>query len=181
MIPLLTPKLQIESPATSLGIRGDVWSRILTPDGRVARDWSHYPNGAVTVGLNSVLDVSFRNQTQITAWYMGLIDNSGFSALSAADTMSSHAGWTELTTYTNATRPAWSPGAASGGSITISSAISFTTNADSDIRGIFISSVNTKPSTTGTLWATAIEASGRSISNGSTYQVFYTVTLTPVS
>jgi hypothetical protein len=31
------------------------------------------PNGIVTVGKNSLLDVYFRNQTQIAAWYFWLI------------------------------------------------------------------------------------------------------------
>lgn len=172
---------RIEVPSERLEVRGEVWRRIFAPDGKPETDWDKFPNGAATVGLNSMLDVTFRAQTQITAWYMGLIDDTGYTGVLAADTMSSHSGWTELTTYVSATRPAWAPGAAAAGSVTIASAISFVTSATSVIRGIFISSIATKSTTTGTLWATAVEASGRSIASGSTYAVFYTVTLVPAS
>lgn len=142
-------------------------------------DWFDIKNGAKTVGLNHVLDTVFRAQTPITAWYCGLIDDTGYTSDPAGDTASSHGGWTELTTYTAGTRPQWSPGAASAGSVTISSAITLTTNADSNIRGIFVSSVNTKASNTGTLWASAVEAVARSILSGQQYQFYYTVTLVP--
>jgi hypothetical protein len=142
-------------------------------------DWFNIPNGAKTVGLNHVLDTVFRGGTPITAWYCGLIDDTGYSSDPAGDTAGSHGGWTELTTYTAGTRPQWSPGAAASGSVTISSAITLTTNADSLIRGIFVSSVNTKGASTGTLWSTAVEAAARSILSGQQYQWYYTVTLTP--
>ena len=147
--------------------------------GRPITPWAKYPNGAKTVGLNKLLDVAFRNQTQITQWYCGLIAESGYSSESAADTSASHAGWSELTTYTSSTRLAWSPGAASSGTITISSAMSFTTNADSQIRGILIASSSTKSSIVDVLWATATEASARTILSGQTYEVYYTITATP--
>ena len=41
-----------------------------------------FHNDIATVGANSLLDVYFRNQSQITAWYAGLIDNASFSLLS---------------------------------------------------------------------------------------------------
>lgn len=171
----------------TLGVSGIVRARVLDvkrPGGKMGKPltpWTTYPNGAVTVGLNKLLDVGFRNQTQITQWYMGLIAESGFSALSAADTAASHAGWSELTTYTSATRLAWSPNAASGGAIAITSAISFTTNTDSDIRGILVASSNTKSSAVDTLWATAVEGTFRTIASGQTYQCLYGIVLTPTS
>lgn len=158
---------------------GEVQARRVSKTGRKER-WRKYPNGAVTVGLNKLLDVGFRNQTQITAWYVGLIDDSGYSALSAADTSASHAGWTELQDYSG-NRVAYSPGAAAGGSITVSSAMAFTMTDDVDVRGILVASSNTKGSAVDTLWATAVEAAGRSIANGDQYQVNYTITLTPTS
>jgi len=34
-------------------------------------------NTIVNVGKNSILDIMFHGATQITTWYIGLIDNSG--------------------------------------------------------------------------------------------------------
>jgi len=45
--------------------------------------------------------------TRITSWYIGLIGNAQSTTTFAnADTMSSHAGWSEFIGYSNATRPA---------------------------------------------------------------------------
>ena len=66
-----------------------------------------FHNDITNAGKNALLDSFFRNQTQPAAWYFGLVDNSGFSAFAAGDTMSSHSGWTEFTTYSDSTRVAW--------------------------------------------------------------------------
>ena len=55
-------------------------------------------NAAMDEGLNSVLNVYFNAATQISTWYIGLITGPG--TLNAADTLASHAGWTEGTNYT---------------------------------------------------------------------------------
>lgn len=151
--------------------------------GRVVEDNIVLNNGAVTVGLNSLLDVGFRAQTQITAWYCSLINNAGFSALSAGDTASSHAGWVEWQGYNEANRVTWSPAAAASGSISNSSAMTFTNNSGGSIsiRGVFVISSQAKGATTGTLWATAIEGSARTLSNGQAFQVVYQIDLTPTS
>lgn len=141
--------------------------------------WSSFPNGATYLGLDYLLNAGFRGTTQSSAWYIGLISNSGTPTLSANDTSASHAGWTELTTYTSATRIAWSPGASASGSVTIASALTFTTNADSDIRGAFLANSSTKSSITDLIYGTAIESSARTILSGLTYQLYYTVTLVP--
>lgn len=158
------------------------------PDGQlvvksVVTDWYEVGNGATTVGLNMMLNVTFRGATPSTSWYCSLINNSGFTAVSASDTMSSHAGWTELSTYTESTRPQWSPAAASGGSVVNGTAMTFTNNTGSTVtlRGVFIVDNNTKTGTTGTLWATAVEAAGRSLADGQAFQVVYTTSLTPTS
>jgi len=143
-------------------------------DGQVLSQFT-IPNGIVDVGLNSILEIYFHSGTQITTWYLGLIDNSGFSALAAADTMASHAGWTESTAYSNANRPTWTAGTAASRSITNSSTVDFTINATATIKGIFVTSNNTKGGTSGTLWATAAFASTVAVSNGDTLKITYTV------
>lgn len=132
-------------------------------------------NGIVDVGINSLLDVTFRNQTQIATWYMGLVNNSGWSAFAAGDTMASHAGWTEFTSYSEANRPTWTPAAAASRSISNSTPVEFTINGSGTVKGIFVTSNNTISGTTGTLWSTAAFASPVSVTNGDVLKVTYTI------
>lgn len=163
-------------------LRGEFRCRIVSLDGVVTDDWFLVFNAATTVGHNSLLNVGFRASTQITAWFVGLINGSGYSAVAAGDTMASHAGWTEYTAYTETTRQAWSPGAASGGVVVNASAIVFTNGGSTgSIQGMFLASSSTKSEAVSTLYSTAVEASPRSLAAGATFQVYYQVTLTPVS
>lgn len=132
-------------------------------------------NGIVDVGLNHILETEFHSGTQVTTWYIGLIDNAGFSALSNSDTSASHAGWTENTDYSNANRVTWGTGAASGRSVTNASTADFNINGTATIKGIFIISQNTKGGSTGVLWSTAAFGSNVSVQNGDTLKVTYTV------
>ena len=134
-----------------------------------------FKNDIVTEGKNKLLDVCFRNQTQIAAWYFGLVNNSGWTAFASGDTAASHSGWTELTSYDETTRVAWSPGAASSGSITNSSVATFTINASGNVKGLFVASVSTKSSTSGTLWSTAAFGAVVPVSSGDQLKVTYTV------
>jgi hypothetical protein len=127
----------------------------------IDREITH--NGITTPGKNSLFDVYFRAQTQITTWYFGLIDNASFSALNAADTMSSHAGWIECTTYDESARPTWSPDAAASGAITNTTAVTFNISATKTLNGMFIVSNSTKGGTTGVLWATASFSTTKSV------------------
>jgi hypothetical protein len=161
-------------------LKGEFRCRITNPDGTV-EDFA-IPNAATTVGHNSLLNVGFRASTQITAWYIGLINGSGYSAVSASDTMASHSGWTEYTAYTETTRQQWSPAAASGGVVVNSSAIVFTNGGSAgSIQGMFLASSSTKSETASTLYSTAVESSPRSLAAGATFQVYYQVSLVPVS
>lgn len=143
-------------------------------DGRVIGEYD-VPNGIVDVGLNHILDAEFHSGSQITTWYVGLVDNAGFSAFANGDTMSSHAGWAESVAYSNANRPQWTCGAASSRQISNSTTVDFTINATATIKGLFITSDNTKSGTSGTLWSTAAFGSTVSVASGDTLKVTYTV------
>jgi len=54
-------------------------------------------NNITTVGFNKLLDIGFRNQTQIAHWYIRLINASSPPALDIGDTLSTHVGWSEFT------------------------------------------------------------------------------------
>lgn len=133
------------------------------------------PNGITDVGLNNLLDVAFHSATQITAWYIGIIDNASFSALAAGDTMASHAGWIESTAYSEPVRQTWGAGSPSARSITNASPAVFSINGTATLKGIFVTSVSTKSGTTGTLWSTAAFASNIAVASGDSLRVTYTV------
>ncbi len=177
----IPPEIAALPPDAQIVVSGVFRCRILNPDGSVFEDWWDIPNAAVTVGLNYLLNTGFRGVAAITTWYTGLINDSGFTAVASSDTMPSHAGWTELTNYDEAARPTWTPAAAAGGIIANSTAMSYTIDGTRDVRGLFIASVNTKGDSTGTLWATAVEAVARALTNDQVFQVVYQVILTPVS
>lgn len=157
-----------------MGLKGRFRIEHFDKDGNLKAVY-RVPNGIVDVGLNKILNVMFNNQAASTTWYIGLVNNSGFTAFANADTMASHAGWTELTNYTQTTRPEWTEGAASARAITNASTVDFSINATVTIKGIFIVDNNTKSGTTGTLWSTAAFASNVSAVNGDTLKITYTV------
>ncbi len=129
-------------------------------------------NAATDEGLNSVLNVYFHAATQISTWYIGLITGTG--TLNAADTLASHAGWTEGTDYTG-NRLEWTEGAASSQSITNGTAVDFPITGTMTVKGAFLSSAAT--GTTGTLFCTAAFTGGdQVVGNGDTLKVTYTVT-----
>ena len=135
-----------------------------------------FPNGIVDVGLNHILDTEFGGGSQVSTWYIALIDNSGFSALDAGDTLSSHSGWSEFTNYTEANRVTWDDDAAAARSKTNSNTANFSVNATGNVYGIFVSSNNVKSTgNTGTLWSTAAFSSVVATSNGDTLKVTSTV------
>lgn len=132
-------------------------------------------NGITNGGKDSLLNVYFNSASQITTWYVGLVDNASFSAFAAADTISSHAGWIENQDYDEATRVSWGSGSSSGQSITNATADTFTMSATKTIKGIFLNSVSTKGGTTGTLWSTAAFGSTVSVNDNDLLKVTYTV------
>ena len=164
----------------------DFLSELFQPKGRfvlehVRRDKviAQYdiPNGIVNAGKNDILDVYFSDATPTasTSWYIGLVDSSGYTALNDADTMSSHSGWNEFTSYSEANRVAWGPGTPSGQSITNSSPATFNISGSGTLKGIFVVTNNTKSGTSGTLWATALFSADVPVSNGDQLRVTYTV------
>lgn len=142
-------------------------------DGQVK--WvDHFDNLVTTVGKNFLLDTVLAGSTYTAAWYLGLIDSAGYTAVAAGDTSASHAGWTESTAYSNGTRPAPSWGSASSGS-KASTATAFNINATATIKGAFLISNSTKGGTTGTLYSAGLFSGGdRAVASGDTLNVTYT-------
>lgn len=138
--------------------------------------WSEeFHNGTTGEGLDLALDVTFRSASASASWYVGLIDSSGFTGLSFADTAAAHAGWTEFTNYTEGTRQAWSAGAPVSGVISNSTQAVFTATTSASIRGVFLIDENTKGGTTGTLFSTGLLPAVRALSVTDTISVTYSL------
>lgn len=156
--------------------KGEFHAVCRNPDGSVA--WQEkIDNTVVTSGLNTLLTQALAGGSQLTPWYCGLIDNSGFSAIAAADTPSSHSGWTESQAYSQATRQQWTVGSASSGALTSNANMTFSINATVTIQGAFIISSSTKGGTTGTLFSAGSFNSTKICVSGQTLTFTYTVTL----
>lgn len=137
-------------------------------------------NVVCTVGKNATLDGILGNSAQ-GAVVMGL---KGTGTAVAADTMSSHATWLEVglanaPTYSG-NRPAPTFSAASAGSKTTSSAVSFSMTGTGTVAGCFINigGSATKDTTTGILFSAGDFSSSKSVVSGDTIAVTYTATLT---
>jgi hypothetical protein len=153
----------------------------------------HIQNGIVNEGKNKLLNVMFDGATQITTWFLGLIDNSGFTALANDDTYDdinqAGNGWDEFTNYEDAnnggnttTRPEWPVDPASAQSISNSTTAIYDITGSGTVKGIFAAGGGTAPQTKGnhdpssTLWATALFTSGDVVvQNGDQLKVTYTV------
>lgn len=129
-------------------------------------------NLVVTVGKNDLLNQYFRASGYTAAFFVGL---KTAGSISAADTMASKS-WTEITAYSNATRPAFTAAVPSGGSTDNSASPAvFNINGTATVGGCFITTNNTKGGTTGTLFSATDFAVARSVLSGDTLTVTYTI------
>lgn len=147
--------------------------------------WStKVPNLVVNVGLQDMNAKYFSGTTYTATWYMGLYGAGATNNPAAGDTMASHAGWTEVTTYSNATRPTVTFGTptTANPSVATSTAVTFNINGTATIGGAFLmTGNNTKGGTTGTLFSASDFTGGdRSVVNNDTVNVTYTFNLTAV-
>lgn len=143
-------------------------------------------NLVVNEGLKFMNDTFFLGSAYTAAWYIGLYGAGATNSPAASNTMASHAGWTEVTAYSQATRPATTFAAASLADPSVitsaASAAVFTMNATTTVGGAFLTTNNTKGGTTGTLFS-AVDFStpgDRSLISGDTLTVTYNFSLDAV-
>ena len=140
-------------------------------------------NLVVNVGLQYMCGTALTSTAQITVWYIGLYGAAAFNTPAAADTMSSHAGWTENVSYTQATRVACTFAAATNANPSVAtnpaSVAAFTMSATTTVGGAFLTSGSAKSGTAGTLFS-AVDFSSpgdRSVISGDIVNVTYTLSL----
>ena len=144
-----------------------------------------FQNTVVTVGKNSMLDNFLAGSSYtVTGPYMGLI--SGTPTTNATDTMTSHAGWSEVG-GTNApaysgNRPTCVWAAASGGAKALSAALNFTFTSGGTVGGAFIvlgtGALNTKDNTAGTLFSAGAFGTGnRAVLTSDQLNVSYSISV----
>jgi hypothetical protein len=140
-------------------------------------------NLVVNVGLQYMAGSALTSVTQITSWYIGLYGAGASNTPAAGDTMSSHAGWTEVVAYSNATRVAatFVTATAANPSVVTNSAspATFNINGTTTVGGAFLTSGSAKSGTAGTLFSAADFGSpgDRSVVNSDTLSVTYTFRL----
>jgi len=141
------------------------------------------PNLVVNVGLQDMNNKYFLGSAYTAAWYIGLYGAGASNTPAAGDTMSSHAGWTEVVPYSQATRPACTfatPTTANPSVATNSASPAvYSINATSTVGGAFLTSSSTKSGTAGTLYSASDFTSpgDRSVVSGDTLNVTYTLSL----
>ena len=140
-------------------------------------------NLVVNVGLAYMAGSALTSVTAITTWYVGLYGAGSSNTPAAADTMTSHAGWTEVVAYSNATRVAATLVAATTADPSVvtnsASPATFNINGTTTVGGAFLTSGSAKSGTTGTLFSAADFGSpgDRSVVNSDTLSVTYTFSL----
>lgn len=136
-----------------------------------------FPNIMVTEGLTEVLENFFR--TSVTpGFYIFLIDSTTGPA--PGDTMASHSGWTEVTSYDEAVRQTLTFSAASALSIA-GVQDTFTISATVDVDGVAVvgstGASSTKSDSNGTLISAANFTGGtRSLIDNDVLNIDYSVT-----
>ena len=135
----------------SIGLIGRYNVQCYDSDGNMKWE-DNIDNLVTTVGKDDLLDKYLSGSSYTAAFYFGLIDNSGFLQIVVGDTMASHAGWSEYTNYSSATRPAPTFASASSGSKSTSGAVSFTASgAGGTVTGAFLVTNSTKGGSSGVL------------------------------
>ena len=157
--------------------------------------WSDgFPNLVNAIGKQLMLDTLLRTSGTYTTVgpFLGLIGTTS-PTFAAADTMTSHSGWTEFVNYTvggsavrgTAVFAASSSAGTTPSNVTTSSASSITytiTGAGGNVTGCFLvtgtGAVSTQSSTAGTLYSAGAFAVAKAVTVGDTVAVTYQTTAT---
>jgi hypothetical protein len=140
------------------------------------------PNLVVNVGLQDMNTKYFTGSGYTATWFIGLYGSGSTNNPAAGDTAASHAGWTEVTAYSEATRPAATFGTATTADPSVISNVlnkaEFNITGTTTVGGAFLISNSTKSGTTGILFSASDFTGGdRSVVNGDILNVTYQFSL----
>lgn len=146
--------------------------------------WELDPNLVVTEGLALMLNVALGAAAKPAGFFLALF--AGAAAPAANWTAASFAATageiTSLTEgYSQATRPAWTPAPANGGSIDNFASVatfSIVTSGTLTVTGAALLTNNTRGGTTGALVSATKYAAARTFQNGDEFDVGYRMSLT---
>ena len=159
----------VMAPQTSDDVfapRASITVECIGPDGQ--RKWIEENRNLVTnVGKTFNLETLLRASGYTAAWYVVL---KGAGTIAAADTLASHAGWTEVNPYASANRPTVTFPAVSNAAVT-SNTIAITINATATVAGAGICTTQAVGTNTGTLYNMTDFASSRGVASGDTLNV----------
>lgn len=176
----------------SVGIAGHYHVVCRDADGNIKWE-EEFPNLVNAVGKQLMLDTLLSGSSYTTVGpFLGLISGAS-PTFAAADTMTSHGGWTEFTNYTvggSAVRGTASFSAATSSGTTptnvttkTASAITYTiTGAGGTVGGCFLvtgtGASSTQSNTSGTLYSAGAFATAKITTSGDTVSVTYSTTAT---
>lgn len=140
-------------------------------------------NLVVNVGLQDMNAKYLTGSSYTAGWFIGLYGAGASNNPAAGDTAASHAGWTEVTAYSQSTRPASTFGAATAANPSVisnsASPAQFSITGTTTVGGAFLISNSTKGGTTGILFSAAdFQTPGdRSVVSGDIINVTYQFSL----
>lgn len=140
-------------------------------------------NLVVNAGLQDMNTKYFKGSGYTATWYIGLYGAAASNDPAASDTAASHAGWTEITPYSNATRPTATFGTATTADPSVidnsGSPAQFNIDATATVGGAFLISDSTKGGSTGVLFSASDFASpgDRNVASGDTLNIQYQFSL----
>ena len=146
--------------------------KCIAADGSV-RWTEEVDNLVTTAGKTDIVDKYFKGSAYTAAFFLGL-KATGTAVI--ADTLASHASWTEVTAYASATLPGITFGTTAAGSNT-ATAVSYAINGTATVAGIFTTTNSAKGATTGVLYSAGDFASARSVLSGDTLNATLTVSV----
>lgn len=158
---------------------GIVGAKAYDAEGNLKWEVEGMHNIITNAGLNHKRDVVLLSGTQITSWYIGLTD--GSPTVAAGDTAASHAGWVEVTAYSEGTRQAWTGASVGTGQASNTASVaSYSINGTTTVGGLFLiggTGSSTKGGSTGTLYSVvALSGGDRALQNGDTLEITYALT-----
>ena len=175
-----------------MGIEGFYQVECRDADGNLK--WSDgFPNLVNAIGKQLMLDTLLRGSSySVVGPFLGLIGTTS-PTFAAADTMTSHSGWTEFVNYTvggsavrgTAVFAASTSSGTTPSNVTTSSATAITytiTGAGGNVTGCFLctgsGAVSTQNSTAGTLYSAGAFSVAKAVTAGDTVAVTYSTTAT---